>query len=378
MSNIRRLINLLIYILLAPVIGHEEACTQIAEKGRNEDRIYERILKKVKARGLISARTIEEELIMISKNFETSGVDSTVHFEYLQMKVTEHLTSLKKRYTDMLSAVLTGVIGIFMFSIMLSLFASSLIMRTLFLLTPLAFIINIHMNQIEMVEYDYVKPLMFAALVTAVSVPLLYVFAKYLTLLQIIKLALVIFSVSFSFLYIPQLYKFIDLILNINRRIIKPIHELLWNPTSVRMRTDTLFEKEINRLVELGRGICSPWFIGRVSRLVDYLVDLVKSSVRSSMMYGLFIPVGFLLIMYSLSIFTRLSLPPLPSSYNQISNIPIMISLFNLYNKYQASIMNILGCTVTSVLTGKTLHSIGLGICIIPVMLLISKMVTGL
>jgi len=198
-SQLRKLINMLIYILLAPILGHEEACRIIAEEGSKEDKIFINILRKLKARGIISPKTIEEELLTISKNFELSGVDSTVYFEYLQMKVTEHLTSLKKRYSDMLSAILTGVIGIFMFSIILSLFTTSIISRFIVLLIPLAFILNIHLNQIEIVQYNYRIPTLIATLCTILMLIVLhYILNINIFSITMIEILVLTFSISFA------------------------------------------------------------------------------------------------------------------------------------------------------------------------------------
>jgi len=373
---------MLIYILLAPVLGHEEACHVISEEGRKEDKIFLEILRKLKARGIISPRTIEEELLTISKNFELSGVDPTVYFEYLQMKVIEHLSLLKKRYTDILSAVLTGVIGIFMFSIILSLFTGSVILRLLILMIPIVFVLNVHLNQIELVKYNYKVPIIASLTSTLIGLMI----ARYMLHLSImnvstIEILIIVFSISFSIFYLPQFIKFIKFLLTINSRIIRPIHELLWDPLKVDIRGSTLIEREVKRLVNLGKSICSPWFISRISRLVDSLVDLVKSSVRNSIMYGIFIPAGFLLVVDALSMFTTFS-PSITSissvnAYN-IYNVPIMLSLASICNRYQLEIFKLVGTTITSIVTGKTIHSIGLGICLIPIMLLACKIITGL
>ncbi len=383
MTQLRKLINMLIYILLAPILGHEEACRIIAEEGSKEDKIFINILRKLKARGIISPRTIEEELLTISKNFELSGVDSTVYFEYLQMKVTEHLTSLKKRYSDMLSAILTGVIGIFMFSIILSLFTTSVISRFIALLIPLAFILNIHVNQIEIVQYNYKIPTIIATLCTILMFIILhYAFKIDIFSITMFEILVLTFSISFAVLYVPQFLKFVNLILNINNRVIRPIHEMLWDPMKVNIKGDTLIEREIQRLIKLGKSICSPWFISRISRLVDSLIDLIKSSIRSSILYGIFIPVGFFLVINALSIFSTLS-PSLNNisllnNMHNLYNIPIMLSFISLCNRTQLKIFQLVGAIVTSMVTGKTIHSIGLGISLIPIMLLACKVITGL
>ncbi len=376
MSNLRRLINMLIYILLAPVIGHEEASQQIAIGNRKEDKVFINIIRRLRAGAISSSKTIEEELITISKNLELSGVEPTMHFEYLQMKVTDYISNLKKRYSDLLSAMLTGVIGLFMFSIMMSLFTDSLILKIFFMLIPLVFLINVHVNQLEVIKYNYVKPLIISTAMSCIIILILYVsHIIVISSLDFVKYFILTFSLLFSIFYIPQLSQFIGLIVNINNRIIRPIHELLWNPTGVKIRGSTVLEKEIERFVELGRSICSPWFISRISRLVDSLVDLIRSSVRSSILYGMFIPVGFILVMYSLAIFTKFTIPSAGYMYNNLHNIPMILSLLNMYSRSQIRILRLIGSVVTSLVTGKTIHSIGLGICLIPLMFLLCRLI---
>ncbi len=379
MVKIRRIINLIIYVLLAPVVGHEEACRYIASGEDKEDRKFLTALMSLRMRGYLSPKSIEEYLISISRNYEISNVESSIHFEYLFMKLEEYLGNLKKSVTDLYTALLTGVIGIYLFSIIVMFLVSNILLKILTLIIPLAFLPIVHTYQPDIDYYKYTKPLTISI---SSSIPcVLICYILHIDVPVMILISILIFSITFSIFYTPQLFKIFRLLLNIKTRILNPLHELMWNPMNVKIIEMTRLECEINRVVELGKKIGAPWFIARINRLIDMFISTILSILKNNFMYGIFIPIGYILLLYTLCIVHSVSLGKIVIMNLKQTNIPFMYYIINAMisfrEKINLYIYSILGSIVTSIVTGKSMYSIGLGLMIIPILLLISMYQLG-
>ncbi len=365
--RLRRIVNILIYILIAPLVGHEEACRYIMSYGDKEDRYFYTALLRSKVRNYLSPKSIEEQLISISRNYEISNIDSSTYFEYLFNKVLEYFEYLKKRISDLYIAVLTGSIGLFLFSLTIVLLIPQPVLKVVSIAMPLLFIPLVHLNQLDIYEYRYRIPILVSSL-SAILVLIICLVLHVDTLFTIL-LTLLIFCITFSLLYIPQFLKFINLILNVNSRILTPMYRLMWNPISATMIRESKFEREIWRLIELGQRIGAPWFISRIARLVDSLVSMVMHIYKTGIIYSIFIPAGYLVTSYVINMIYNTPISALPYSYYTPS---ILLSVFTLLRcRIMFLIYMFVGSVVASLLTGKAMHSLGLGVCIIPILVLV-------
>jgi len=335
----RKFINLILFILLAPIIGSSEAAKSI-----NDD-VFKRIYTEDIQFGIVRGKGIEYELYKAAKHYENSGVKPEIEFEYLFTHLSNWLESRRKLLTEILIVILTCVILLTGIVPLLSCYtpaSASIVLpiATLFLI-PI-----IHEFQIELIKYKYYNAIIIGLIASIIT---------HLITRNVI-LDLIMFGIGFSIIYIPSFISFIKNYLGLKIRVMESFHELMWSPNPKELKPYTIVEQELKTLFDTVKSLGIPALIARANRLIDTLMTHLIDQQRIQLIYALFIPIGYFCALFVLSIIKpSLIYTPTPIYWINIENI-----------KYALIISGI----STAILTGKTIHSIGLGVSLIPIFLI--------
>ncbi len=352
LGNLRKLINMFIFILLAPLIGYEEATREIARGGRREDTHFLAAMENV-AQGL-RKREIEYDLIEAARCYEYSGMGHDAYFEYLYSYVSLKLEDLRRSLPEYYIAVLTSSVGISIASVLLLLLSGALPALISYTAAVTALIILIHRVQPQIAEYRYAKALALAAVVFSVMI----------ILRAPIDIAVAVSCACASLAILPEIAETFKMLLNSQARLILPFLELLWSATPTPIRARTLLEKELQRLWSYGYNIGAPWLIARLCRLVTVLVQTIKYLIRMGLVYAPFVMGSYVFLL-------------LLSKTVLIGAITVKLPGAIMINKTSLQILLLAQGILTGLLTGKTAHSIGVSTLTIPIALIMKLVLLG-
>jgi hypothetical protein len=228
----------------------------------------------------------------------------------------------------------------------------------------------IHYYQIELAKYDYVKPLIsgFVGLGIGLTVSLLLL---RLPGLMAAAVSIITFGIGFAALYMPQFLKFIKDYLGMYNRVSKSFGELLLVHDPKPPTPRTLVERELVQLWDYAYSRGSRDVVERVNMVVDSFTNFIRQVVRSGFLYGPFIAVSYAMMLALAAMLLALHAPALASSaVSSATSITSAASIISgLANTYALFVMLIALGASTSIIVGKAMHSIGLGISLLPLFL---------
>jgi hypothetical protein len=133
----------------------------------------------------------------------------------------------------------------------------------------------------------------------------------------------------------------------------------------------TLVERELIQLWDYAYNRGSRDVVERVNMVVDSFMNFVRQVVRSGFVYGPFIAVSYALMLALVAMLLALHAPAFASSGVSSATGITSAALFiaGLANAYALLTMLIALGASTSIIVGKAMHSIGLGISLIPLFL---------
>jgi len=364
MTSIKEYIADLIFVIKAPEDGIDLAVGEASRLSRSWFRLS-MLLNVVATPWLLRRGGYRRELLAYAHSFVTSGTDPDVTF----MAILNKLNNVLNSKLQWINASLTAVI-------VLSIMTSVLAFLTILGAPPIVGLINlfyiplIHYYQIELVKYDYVKPLIsgFVGLGIGLTVSLLLL---RLPALMTAAVSIIAFGLGFAVLYMPQFLKFARDYLGMYSRVSKAFGELLLVSDPRPPVPRTLVERELVQLWDYAYSRGSRDVVERVNMVVDSFTNFVRQVVRGGFVYGPFIAVSYAMMLSLTAMLLALHAPALASSaVSSASGISSAASIISgLANTNALFVMLIALGASTSVIVGKAMHSIGLGISLIPLFL---------
>jgi len=364
MTSIKEYIADLVFVIKAPEDGVDLAVGEASRLSRAWFRLS-MLLNVVTTPWLLRRGGYRRELLAYAHSFVTSGTDPDVAF----MAILNKLNNVLSNRLQWVNASLTAVIVL---SIMTGVLAFMVILGAppIVGLINLAFIPLIHYYQIELTKYDYVKPLIsgFVGLGVGLVVSLLLL---RLPGLMTAAVSIITFGIGFAALYMPQFIRFVRDYLGMPNRVSKSFGELLLVSDPKPPVPRTIVEKELIKLWDYAYSRGSRDVIERVNMVVDSFMNFIRQVVRSGFLYGPFIAVSYALMVVLVAMLLAFHAPALASSaVSSASNISSAASIISgLANTNALFTMLIALGASTSIIVGKAMHSIGLGVSLIPLFL---------
>jgi len=362
MTSIREYVADLIFVIRAPEDGMDLAVGEASRLSRSWFRLS-MLLNVVTTPWLLRRGGYRRELLSYAHSFVTSGTDPDVAF----MAILNKLNNVLNSRLQWVNASLTAVIVL---SIMTSVLAFLTILGAppIVGLINLAFIPLIHYYQIELVKYDYVKPMIsgIAGLGVGLAVSLLLL---KLPGLMTATISIITFGIGFAALYMPQFIRFARDYLGMYGRVSKAFGELLLVHDPKPLTPKTLVERELVQLWDYAYSRGSRDVVERVNMVVDSFTNFIRQVVRSGFLYGPFIAVSYALMVVLVGMLLALHAPTLASSaVSSASGISSAVSIISGLTNVNAifTMLIALGAS-TSIVVGKAMHSIGLGVSLIPI-----------
>ncbi|ADN49558.1 hypothetical protein [Vulcanisaeta distributa] len=340
----------LVFIVRAPVDGVDNAVNESAKLSR----AWRRIATVMRAFNNPWAlpRGFRRELLSIANSYFTAGSDPSITFLALMSKFSNWLNQQLDWQGKALTAVIIIAVMLGVASFMAILGAPPTVSIIGIALLPI-----IHHYQVELVRYDYTKPAM-AGLIGGLTA---FTLGNYLVGLGATRLWFITalgFGVGFAVLYMPQFIRFVANYLGLPQRVLSSFNDLLTVPNPQPPRPLTVVERDLKPLWDYAYGVGVREFVERVNMVVDSLIDFIRRSVMMGFIYGPFIAVG-----YAFMVFTAYVLAGIHAT--AITGLGMPISLDpQLVN---ATLMPL--AITTSILVGKAMHSVGLGISLVPIFL---------
>jgi hypothetical protein len=228
----------------------------------------------------------------------------------------------------------------------------------------------IHYYQIELAKYDYVKPMIsgLAGLGVGLAVSLLLL---RLPGLMTATISIITFGIGFAVFYIPQFTRFAKDYMGMPNRVSKSFGELLLVHDPKPPTPRTLVERELVQLWDYAYSRGSRDVVERVNMVVDSFMNFIRQVVRSGFLYGPFIAVSYAMMLALAAMLLAFHAPALASSaVSSASGISSAASIISgLANVNAIFTMLIALGASTSIVVGKAMHSIGLGISLLPLFL---------
>jgi len=364
MTSIREYIADLVFVVKAPDEGIDLAVNEASRHSRAWFKIS-MILNVVATPWLLKKGGYRRELLAYAHSFVASGTDPDVAF----MAILNKLNNVLSSRLQWVNASLTAVIVL---SIMTGVLAFLTILGAppIVGLINLAFIPLIHYYQVELVKYDYVKPMIsgLAGLGIGLAVSLLLL---RLPGLMTAVVSIITFGIGFAALYMPQFIRFVRDYLGMYGRVSKAFGELLLVHDPKPPVPRTIVEKELIKLWDYAYSRGSRDVVERVNMVVDSFTNFIRQVVRSGFLYGPFIAVSYALMLALVAMLLAFHAPALASSaVSSASGISSAASIISgLANTNALFTMLIALGVSTSVIVGKAMHSIGLGISLLPLFL---------
>jgi hypothetical protein len=364
MTSIKEYVADLIFVIRAPEDGVDLAVGEASRLSKAWFKLS-MLLNVVTTPWLLRRGGYRRELLSYAHSFIASGTDPDIAF----MAILNKLNNVLSSRLQWVNASLTAVIVL---SIMTGVLAFLTILGALLIvgLINLLYIPLIHYYQVELVKYDYVKPMIsgLAGLGIGLAVSLLLL---RLPGLMTAAVSIITFGIGFAALYMPQFIRFAMDYLGMYSRVSKSFSELLLVSDPKPPTPRTLVERELIQLWDYAYSRGSRDVVERVNMVVDSFTNFIRQVVRSGFVYGPFIAVSYALMLALVAMLLALHAPALASSAvssavgitGAVSFIAGLASANALFTMLIA-----LGAS-TSVIVGKAMHSIGLGISLLPLFL---------
>jgi hypothetical protein len=364
MTSIREYVADLVFVIRAPEDGTDLAVSEASRLSKAWFKLS-MLLNVVASPWLLRRGGYRRELLAYAHSFVTSGTDPDVAF----MAILNKLNNVLNSKLQWINASLTAVI-------VLSIMTGVLAFMTILGAPPIVGLINllyiplIHYYQIELAKYDYAKPMIsgLAGLGIGLTVSLLLL---KLPALMTAAVSIITFGIGFAVLYMPQFIRFARDYLGMPNRVSKSFGELLLVHDPKPPTPRTLVERELIKLWDYAYSRGSRDVVERVNMVVDSFMNFVRQVVRSGFVYGPFIAVSYALMLALVAMLLALHAQALASSaVSSASGIGSAASIISgLANTYALFVMLIALGASTSIVVGKAMHSIGLGISLLPLFL---------
>jgi len=364
MTSIREYVADLVFVIRAPEDGVDLAVGEASRLSRSWFKIS-MLLNVVASPWLLRRGGYRRELLAYAHSFVASGTDPDVAF----MAILNKLNNVLSNKLQWVNASLTAVIVL---SIMTGVLAFMVILGAppIVGLINLAFIPLIHYYQIELAKYDYIKPMIsgLAGLGIGLTVSLLLL---RLPGLMATTVSIIAFGIGFAVLYMPQFLKFARDYLGMYSRVSKSFGELLLVSDPKPPVPRTIVEKELVQLWDYAYGRGSRDVVERVNMVVDSFTNFIRQVVKSGFVYGPFIAVSYAMMLPLTAMLLALHAPAYAlSAVSSASGITGAASFIaGLANTNLLFTMLIILGASTSIVVGKAMHSIGLGISLLPLFL---------
>ncbi|WP_054857966.1 hypothetical protein [Vulcanisaeta sp. JCM 16159] len=348
--NLRESVSDLVFIIRVPIEGIEFAVNESAKLSRTWAKIAT-ILNSLGNPWMLP-RNYRRELVALASTYFSAGSDPGVTFLALMNKYTSLLNQQVEFQSQALIAVtvLSIMIGVLSFLIILG-------VPSVVGVLGIALVPVIHYFQVEVIRYDYKGP-SFAGIIAGV---ISYVAGYFLHLGmdRLVMVTLFGFGIGFAILYLPQLLRFVRDYAGLGSRVLKSFGELLNSPSPEPLRPITIIERELMPLWDYAYSVGVREFVERIVMVVSAFIDYVRRSITTGLIYGPFITIGYVFMLFTTYILSSLN------AGAALANVPMPVT-FNISSLSTALIVLAVS---TAVLTGKAMHSIGLGITLIPVFL---------
>ena len=364
MTSIKEYIADLIFVIKAPEDGTDLAVSEASRLSKAWFKLS-MLLNVVTTPWLLRRGGYRRELLSYAHSFIASGTDPDVAF----MAILNKLNNVLNSKLQWINASLTAVI---ILSIMTGVLAFMVILGA----PPIVGLINllyiplIHYYQIELAKYDYVKPMISGLAGLGIGLTVSQLLFK-LPALMTATVSIIAFGLGFAVLYMPQFLKFARDYLGMYGRVSKAFGELLLVHDPKPPTPRTLVERELVQLWDYAYSRGSRDVVERVNMVVDSFMNFIGQVVRSGFVYGPFIAVSYALMLALVAMLLALHAPALASSaVSSASGISSAASIISgLANVNAIFTMLIALGASTSVIVGKAMHSIGLGISLLPLFL---------
>jgi len=364
MTSIKEYIADLIFVIRAPEDGTDLAVSEASKLSRSWFRLS-MLLNVVASPWLLRRGGYRRELLAYAHSFVASGTDPDIAF----MAILNKLNNVLSSRLQWVNASLTAVI-------VLSIMTGVLAFLTILGAPPIVGLINllyiplIHYYQVELVKYDYIKPMIsgLAGLGVGLTVSLLLL---RLPGLMTAAVSIITFGIGFAVLYMPQFIRFAMDYTGMYGRVSKSFGELLLVSDPKPPVPRTIVEKELIKLWDYAYSRGSRDVVERVNMVVDSFTNFIRQVVRSGFLYGPFIAVSYAMMLALTAMLLALHAPALASSaVSSASGIGSAASIISGLTNVNAifTMLIALGAS-TSIVVGKAMHSIGLGISLLPLFL---------
>jgi len=364
MTSIKEYIADLVFVIRAPEDGVDLAVGEASRLSKAWFKIS-MLLNVVTTPWLLRRGGYRRELLAYAHSFVASGTDPDIAF----MAILNKLNNVLSSRLQWINASLTAVI-------VLSIMTGVLAFMTILGAPPfvgllnLAFIPLIHYYQIELTKYDYVKPMISGFVGLGIGLVASSLLLRLPALMTAVVL-IITFGIGFATLYMPQFIRFVRDYTGMYGRVSKSFGELLLVSDPKPPVPRTIVEKELVQLWDYAYSRGSRDVVERVNMVVDSFMNFIGQVVRSGFLYGPFIAVSYALMLSLTAMLLAFYAPALASSaVSSATGITSAASIISgLANTYALFVMLIALGASTSIVVGKAMHSIGLGISIIPLFL---------
>jgi len=361
MTSIREYVADLVFVIRAPEDGVDLAVGEASRLSRSWFRLS-MLLNVVTTPWLLRRGGYRRELLAYAHSFVASGTDPDVAF----MAILNKLNNVLSSRLQWVNASLTAVIVL---SIMTGVLAFMTILGAppIVGLINLAFIPLIHYYQIELVKYDYVKPLISGIAGLGIGIAVTQILK--LPGLMAATTSITAFGLGFATLYLPQFVRFVRDYMGMYGRVSKSFGELLLVSDPKPPTPRTLVERELVQLWDYAYSRGSRDVVERVNMVVDSFTNFIRQVVRSGFVYGPFIAVSYAMMLPLTAMLLALHAPAFASSaVSSASGISSAASIISGLTNVNAifTMLIVLGAS-TSIIVGKAMHSIGLGVSLIPI-----------
>jgi len=364
MTSIKEYVADLVFVIRAPEDGTDLAVSEASRLSKAWFKIS-MLLNVVTTPWLLRRGGYRRELLAYAHSFVASGTDPDVAF----MAILNKLNNVLSNKLQWINASLTAVI-------VLSIMTGVLAFMTILGAPPIVGLINllyiplIHYYQIELAKYDYVKPMISGLAGLGVGLAVSQLLFK-LPALMTAAVSIIAFGIGFAVLYMPQFIRFARDYLGMYSRVSKSFGELLLVSDPKPPTPRTLVERELVQLWDYAYSRGSRDVVERVNMVVDSFMNFIRQVVRGGFVYGPFIAVSYAMMLTLTAMLLALHAPALASSaVSSATSITSAASIISgLANAYALLTMLIVLGTSTSIVVGKAMHSIGLGISLLPLFL---------
>jgi len=362
MTSIKEYIADLVFVIRAPEDGTDLAVSEASRLSRSWFRLS-MLLNVVTTPWLLRRGGYRRELLAYAHSFVASGTDPDVAFMAILNKLNNVLSSRLQWVNASLTAVIVLSIMTGVLTFMVILGAPPFVGLINLLYIPL-----IHYYQIELAKYDYIKPIIGGSAGLGIGLTVSLLLLK-LPGLMAAAVSIIAFGIGFAALYMPQFIRFVRDYLGMYGRVSKSFGELLLVSDPKPPVPQTIVEKELIQLWDYAYSRGSRDVVERVNMVVDSFTNFIRQVVRSGFVYGPFIAVSYALMLALVAMLLALHAPAYASSaVSSASGISSAASIISGLTNVNAifTMLIALGAS-TSVIVGKAMHSIGLGVSLIPI-----------